>query len=69
MANRQDTQDVNVRTLRTAKTLLERHGGGALAFAEAQAERLAKDGSAASAVEWRAVAAAVRQLSAEGRKR
>ncbi len=61
--------DVNVRTLRTAKTLIERHGGGALAYVEAQAERLAKDGSAASAEEWRAVAAAIRELSAGTRKR
>ena len=61
--------DVNVRTMRTAKTLIERHGGGALAFAEAQAERLAKEGSAASAGEWRAVAAAIWELSAESRKR
>lgn len=69
MANLQDAQVVNVRTLRTAKTLIERHGGGALTFAEAQAERLAKEGSAASAGEWRAVAAAIRELSAGARKR
>ncbi len=69
MAKRQDAGAVNVRTLRTAKTLVERHGVGALAFAEAQAKRLAKDGSATSAEEWRAVAAAIRALSAEARKR
>lgn len=60
--------DVNVRAIRTATTLIERHGAGALAFAEDQAQRLAKDGSTASAEEWRAVAAAIRELSSEGRK-
>jgi hypothetical protein len=69
MAKPQEPPDVNVRTLRTAKTLIERHGDGALAFAEAQAERLFKDGSKASALEWRAVAAAIRHLSAGPRQR
>jgi hypothetical protein len=63
------TPDVDVRTIRTAKTLIERHGEGALAFAETQIERLAKDGSSASANEWKAVAAAIRQLTAGSRKR
>ena len=69
MIKLQKSPDVNVRMLRTAKMLIERHGGGALAFAETQAERLTKDGSAASAEEWRAVAAAIRELLAGGRKR
>lgn len=69
MAKPQKPPDVNVRTLRTAKTLIERHGDGALAFAESQAERLGQDGSAASAEEWRAIAAAIRQLTAGPRKR
>jgi hypothetical protein len=69
MTKKQDTENVDVRTLRTARTLIDRHGDGALAFAETQAERLAKDGSATSAAEWRAVASAIRELSAGVRKR
>ena len=55
--------DVDVRTLQTAKTLIERHGDGALSFAETQAARLAQDGKAKSAAEWAAVAAAIRHLA------
>jgi hypothetical protein len=69
MAKPPETPDINVRTIRTAKTLIERHGDGALGFAETQAERLAKDGSKASAAEWKAVAAAIRQLTGAAGKR
>jgi hypothetical protein len=67
MAKPREPAGVDVRTLRTAKTLIERHGDGALAFAEAQAERLGKGGSKSSAEEWNA--AAIRHLSAGPRQR
>lgn len=69
MANAQETPCVDVRAIRTAATLIERHGDGALAFTETQAERLSKDGCEASAENWRAVAAAIRQLTAGPRQR
>lgn len=68
MSKPEEPPGVDVRTLKTAKTLIERHGEGALAFAEAQAARLAQDGNAKSAAEWTAVAAAIRHLGPrEGR--
>lgn len=69
MAGAQDLPVVDVRAIRTAKTLIERHGDGALAFSETQAERLSKDGCQESADEWKAVGAAIRQLTAGLRRR
>ncbi len=63
MPNSKKSPDVNVKTIRTASLLIERHGMDALAFAEAQAERLATEGHIGSAAEWRAVAAAGRQVA------
>lgn len=69
MAKPDEPPDVDVRTLQTAKTLIARHGGGALTFAETQAARLAKDGKTKSAAEWTAVAAAIHHLAPRARRR
>lgn len=69
MAKPEEPPDVDVRTLQTARTLIERHGDGALSFAEAQAARLAEDGKKKSAAEWAAIAAAIRHLTPPKRPR
>ncbi len=63
MPNSKKSPDVNVKTIRTASLLIQRHGMAALAFAEAQAGRLTTEGHSSSAAEWRAVAAAVRHVT------
>jgi hypothetical protein len=68
MAEPKGPPDINIATIRTAETLIERHGDGALAFAQAQADRLAKTGSETSAVDWRGVVLAIKQILA-GKKR
>ena len=68
MAKGKKPSDVNITTIRTAETLIERHGDNALAFAQEQADRLAKIGSHASAVDWQAVIAAIKHLQAAKRR-
>jgi len=68
MAKPAPPPEPNISAIRTAEMLIERYGAGALAEAEAQAERLAQAGSAASAEEWRAVAAAIRHILATNRR-
>ena len=68
MAKAKPPQGVNIATIRTAQTLIERHGDQALKFAESQAERLERTGSESSAVEWRDVIAAIRRIQ-EDKKR
>jgi hypothetical protein len=48
--------------------LIQRHGDAAKGFAQAQADRLIKDGSEAGAVEWRRVVAAICEIQTEKRK-
>lgn len=60
---------VAMTALRTAEMLIERHGAKALAFAEEQVRRLAQAGAAESAVDWRAVVEAIKELEAAAKKR
>jgi hypothetical protein len=59
---------VHVAAVRTAEMLIQRHGDAAKGFAQAQADRLIKDGSEAGAVEWRRVVAAICEIQTEKRK-
>ena len=68
MAKSKAPPDVNVATIRTAETLIERHGDGAAAFAQAQADRLAQTGHQTSAVDWRGVVLAIEQIQAAKRR-
>ena len=67
MAKPKQPPEINISAIRTAETLIERHGEGALAHAEMQADRLAKAGSP-SADEWQAVIAAIKHIRAEKRR-
>jgi hypothetical protein len=69
MPERSNPGTVAATALRTAQILIERHGEGALAFAKAQAQQLARSGADASAADWRAVVAAIESLLAAKSKK
>jgi len=69
MPDRRPPGAVAMTAVRTAQMLIERHGADALAFAEAQIERLSRKEAPESVVDWRTVVEAIKELQAAPKKR
>jgi hypothetical protein len=67
MSNPKSPPGVSITTIRTAELLIERHGDGALSFAEEQVRRFALTGGG-TLVDWEAVVSAIKEILARGGK-